>query len=108
MRRSTVAFTKKQVRPNDDGPAANIDTLIYKNIIQEKMAAESTPMDGNGAADAPLESSVTAIEYINRQLELEKEARELMPYSFETCTFSMGPLRQPVRPLLSTLASRLI
>ncbi|KAI5797449.1 hypothetical protein DFH27DRAFT_501918, partial [Peziza echinospora] len=41
-------------------------------------------------------ASVTAQEYIRRQLELEREAREVMPYSFETCTHPLGPLRQPV------------
>lgn len=50
------------------------------------------------AAEPDVEQSVTASEYIQRQLELEKQAREIMPYSFETCTYSMGPLRQPVTP----------
>lgn len=34
--------------------------------------------------------------YINSQLALESEAREIMPYSFDTCTNPLGPLRQPV------------
>lgn len=65
------------------------------------MSATADPMDVEGPPDSSGEQSVTAMDYINRQLELEKEARELMPYSFETCTYSMGPLRQPVRVPLS-------
>lgn len=34
--------------------------------------------------------------YINSQLALESEARELMPYSFAMCTNPLGALRQPV------------
>ncbi|RPB22683.1 hypothetical protein L211DRAFT_826602 [Terfezia boudieri ATCC MYA-4762] len=57
-------------------------------------AADSMGVEASSVSGG--EQSVTAMDYINRQLELEKEAREIMPYSFETCTYSMGPLRQPV------------
>lgn len=40
--------------------------------------------------------SVTAAEYLERQESLERDARDLMPYNFDTCTFDLGPLRQPV------------
>ncbi|KAI9766008.1 MAG: hypothetical protein M1840_007015 [Geoglossum simile] len=36
----------------------------------------------------------TAAEYINSQLLLEEEAREALPYAFDTCTRPFGPLRQ--------------
>ncbi|KAH0537949.1 hypothetical protein FGG08_005399 [Glutinoglossum americanum] len=36
----------------------------------------------------------TAEEYINHQLLLEEEAREALPYAFDTCTRPLGPLRQ--------------
>lgn len=60
------------------------------------MSAATVLMDVEGSPGSSAGQSVTAMDYINRQLELEKEARELMPYSFETCTYTMGPLRQPV------------
>ncbi|CAK7896288.1 hypothetical protein CAAN1_03S02894 [[Candida] anglica] len=41
-------------------------------------------------------STVTAVDYIQSQLELEREARELMPYDPQSCTYTMGELRQPV------------
>ncbi|RPA84575.1 hypothetical protein BJ508DRAFT_412642 [Ascobolus immersus RN42] len=40
--------------------------------------------------------TITAAEYITSQLELEHEAREVLPYSFDTCTYLQGPLRQPI------------
>ncbi|KAF1809332.1 hypothetical protein P152DRAFT_461515 [Eremomyces bilateralis CBS 781.70] len=42
------------------------------------------------------ESSQTAQEFINSQLQLEEEAREALPYQFDTCTKPLGPLRQLV------------
>ncbi|KAF2200791.1 hypothetical protein GQ43DRAFT_417229 [Delitschia confertaspora ATCC 74209] len=40
------------------------------------------------------ESSQTAAEFINSQLQLEAEAREALPYQFDTCTRPLGALRQ--------------
>ena len=34
--------------------------------------------------------------FINEQLELEADAREVLPYKFDTCTKPIGPLRQNV------------
>lgn len=34
--------------------------------------------------------------FINEQLELEADAREVLPYKFDTCTKPVGPLRQNV------------
>jgi E3 ubiquitin-protein ligase UBR7 len=34
--------------------------------------------------------------FINEQLELEADAREILPYKFDTCTKPIGPLRQNV------------
>ncbi|KAK6459011.1 putative zinc finger in N-recognin-domain-containing protein [Scheffersomyces xylosifermentans] len=39
---------------------------------------------------------VTAVDYIQNQLELEREARELMPFEPDECTYERGELRQPV------------
>ncbi|KAG9684571.1 zf-UBR-domain-containing protein, partial [Aureobasidium melanogenum] len=43
-----------------------------------------------------LGNSQTAQEFIASQLELEKEAREALPYQFDTCTKPLGPLRQAI------------
>lgn len=40
------------------------------------------------------ESSQTAREYIESQLQLEADARQALPYSFDSCTQPLGPLRQ--------------
>lgn len=40
--------------------------------------------------------SITAIDYISSQLDLEREAKELMPYDPNTCTYTMGALRQQI------------
>lgn len=40
------------------------------------------------------QSSQTAAEFINSQLQLEAEAREALPYQFDTCTRPLGALRQ--------------
>ncbi|CDR46197.1 CYFA0S22e01156g1_1 [Cyberlindnera fabianii] len=40
--------------------------------------------------------SVTAAEYLSSQLNLEREARELMPWDPKKCTYTMGPTRQQI------------
>lgn len=42
------------------------------------------------------DSTVTALDYIQRQEELEKEAKEVLPGKFEKCTFPLGYIRQPL------------
>ncbi|KAJ5651846.1 hypothetical protein N7507_009272 [Penicillium longicatenatum] len=39
-------------------------------------------------------NSQTAREFIDDQIRLEADARELLPYSFDSCTYALGPLRQ--------------
>lgn len=51
-------------------------------------------MSDNNASN--LQDSVTAVDYIENQLKLEREARELMPYDPNECTYEQGELRQPV------------
>lgn len=43
-----------------------------------------------------LGTSQTAQEFIASQLQLEQEAREALPYQFDTCTKPLGPLRQAI------------
>lgn len=40
--------------------------------------------------------SITAVDFIRDQEELERQAKELMPYSPDECTFLKGELRQPL------------
>ncbi|KAK7516094.1 uncharacterized protein IWZ02DRAFT_506570 [Phyllosticta citriasiana] len=40
------------------------------------------------------EKSQTAQDFINSQLQLEADAREVLPYQFDTCSRPLGPLRQ--------------
>ncbi|ODV61172.1 uncharacterized protein ASCRUDRAFT_91296 [Ascoidea rubescens DSM 1968] len=40
--------------------------------------------------------TITAIDYINNQLRLEREAKELMPFDPNVCTFNLGPIRQSI------------
>ncbi|KAL5604226.1 hypothetical protein BROUX41_002208 [Berkeleyomyces rouxiae] len=42
------------------------------------------------------DTSQTAAEFLRSQMQLEAEAREAMPYSINTCTYSQGPLRQSI------------
>ncbi|KAJ6114465.1 hypothetical protein N7486_000243 [Penicillium sp. IBT 16267x] len=39
-------------------------------------------------------NSQTAREFIDDQIQLEADAREILPYSFDSCTYALGPLRQ--------------
>ncbi|OLL23894.1 Protein mlo2 [Neolecta irregularis DAH-3] len=55
-------------------------------------SAEPSPA---AAASGPQES-ITVIEYIRAQEELENEAREVYPFSHDKCTYFQGPLRQSV------------
>ncbi|KUL91935.1 hypothetical protein ZTR_01227 [Talaromyces verruculosus] len=40
------------------------------------------------------QESQTAKDFIESQLQLEADAREILPYSFDSCTQELGPLRQ--------------
>ncbi|KAL4990073.1 putative zinc finger in N-recognin-domain-containing protein [Aspergillus falconensis] len=47
------------------------------------------------------ENSQTAKEYIESQMRLEADAREVLPYSFDSCTQHLGPLRQTLYACLT-------
>ncbi|KAL9098094.1 MAG: hypothetical protein Q9163_006180, partial [Psora crenata] len=69
------------------------------------MASSQTTVEINGSeankvlsaeqkvSEAP-RSSQTAKDFIETQLRLEADAREALPYAFDTCTQPLGPLRQ--------------
>ncbi|OCL11515.1 hypothetical protein AOQ84DRAFT_430334 [Glonium stellatum] len=66
------------------------DFTINGNGIQEARTAASRSNSFSQAS----QSSQTAAEFINSQLQLEAEAREALPYQFDTCTRPLGALRQ--------------
>ncbi|EKG17853.1 Zinc finger N-recognin protein [Macrophomina phaseolina MS6] len=58
--------------------------------------AEDTPRKASRSDSISQNSdtSQTAQEFINSQLQLEADAREILPYQFDTCSRPLGPLRQ--------------
>ncbi|GME24351.1 Zinc finger N-recognin protein [Neofusicoccum parvum] len=58
--------------------------------------AEDTPRkpSRSDSISQKSETSQTAQEFINSQLQLEADAREVLPYQFDTCSRPLGPLRQ--------------
>ncbi|RAL09052.1 putative metaphase-anaphase transition protein (Mlo2) [Aspergillus homomorphus CBS 101889] len=56
------------------------------------------PTDGQDAVrrreSFSSQNSQTAREYIESQIRLEADAREILPYSFDSCSKDLGPLRQ--------------
>lgn len=63
---------------------------------------DSTTVDRNSTDLSQTSSaSQTAADYINTQLSLEADAREALPYQFDTCTQPLGPLRQSVYACLT-------
>lgn len=63
---------------------------------QDAMAVETNAVSQAEPSNPQAEpqTSQTASEYINSQLRLEADAREILPFSFDHCTQSLGPLRQ--------------
>ncbi|KAF2445590.1 hypothetical protein P171DRAFT_430985 [Karstenula rhodostoma CBS 690.94] len=54
----------------------------------------SKPKPRTNSISQASEDSQTAADFIKEQLSLEAEAREALPYQFDTCTRDLGPLRQ--------------
>ncbi|KAH4898609.1 hypothetical protein HBI80_180010 [Parastagonospora nodorum] len=65
----------------------------------QSMIGSSKPRTGSMSQAS--ESSQTAAEFIKEQLSLEAEAREALPYQFDTCTRDLGPLRQSLYACLT-------
>ncbi|KAF2722293.1 hypothetical protein K431DRAFT_283989 [Polychaeton citri CBS 116435] len=57
---------------------------------------EALAQQGERRASSLSAVSQTAQEYISSQLQLEADAREALPYQFDTCTKPLGPLRQSI------------
>ncbi|KAI9735772.1 MAG: hypothetical protein M1818_006381 [Claussenomyces sp. TS43310] len=66
-------------------PPSHASTGLVNEQMKEKRR-ESTSVAS--------EDSQTAAEFIDSQLQLEADAREALPYKFDTCTRPLGALRQ--------------
>ncbi|KAL4809944.1 putative zinc finger in N-recognin-domain-containing protein [Aspergillus unguis] len=55
----------------------------------------------NRRASFSSQNSQTAKEFIDSQMRLEADAREVLPYSFDSCTQNLGPLRQTLYACLT-------
>ncbi|OJJ36504.1 hypothetical protein ASPWEDRAFT_38082 [Aspergillus wentii DTO 134E9] len=60
------------------------------NVEQQKSGQDG----GKRRESFSSQNSQTAKDYIESQLRLEADAREALPYSFDSCTQPLGPLRQ--------------
>ncbi|PNS14363.1 hypothetical protein CAC42_6876 [Sphaceloma murrayae] len=58
------------------------------------MSEEDNKKNGDTRSQISAADSQTAQDYITEQLRLEAEAKEALPYQFDTCTKPLGPLRQ--------------
>ena len=67
------------------------DFLVYIAVMAS-ISGDTTAANHNATA----QNSQTAAEYIDSQLALEADAKEILPYKFDKCTYFQGPLRQSV------------
>lgn len=63
----------------------------------KQLSSSQTPSSSQIPSKSESDSkTITAVDYINQQNDLEKEARELMPYEPDECTYVKGELNQSV------------
>lgn len=66
-------------------------------IIHPRMASSAPYSSVAGSSSASAADHVTTLQSVlNHQAELEAEAREIMPYAFDECTYDKGALKQSV------------
>ncbi|KAH6969143.1 putative zinc finger in N-recognin-domain-containing protein [Fusarium avenaceum] len=73
-----------------DAPSASMPS---QDAPQQESRARKDSFSGKSQTS---ETSQTAAEFIRSQEALEADAREALPYSIDTCTKILGPLRQAV------------
>ncbi|KAM0247694.1 hypothetical protein ACHAP5_003941 [Fusarium lateritium] len=73
-----------------DAPSASVPS---QDAPQQESRARKDSFSGKSQTS---ETSQTAAEFIRSQEALEADAREALPYSIDTCTKILGPLRQAV------------
>ncbi|TVY20748.1 Protein mlo2 [Lachnellula arida] len=60
----------------------------------EQPSSQTTVPSQSQSFSQKSDDSHTAAEFIDSQLQLEADAREALPYKFDNCTKTLGPLRQ--------------
>ncbi|KAF1834285.1 hypothetical protein BDW02DRAFT_525688 [Decorospora gaudefroyi] len=69
--------------------------------MAESQSSVMSSKPRSGSMSQASQSSQTAADFIKEQLSLEAEAREALPYQFDTCTRDLGPLRQSLYACLT-------
>lgn len=83
-------------------PECKARLVKYKHLWQRSAPTDPPhTMSNKEKASDGLQESLTAIDYINQQEELEREARILMPFDPNECTYELGELRQQVYACLT-------
>ncbi|PLB40657.1 putative metaphase-anaphase transition protein (Mlo2) [Aspergillus candidus] len=68
-------------------PPENVDPPSGAELLKNGHAGKRRESVGS-------QTSQTAKEFIESQMQLEHDAREVLPYSFDSCSQPLGPLRQ--------------
>ncbi|KAM3413652.1 hypothetical protein BST61_g10345 [Cercospora zeina] len=79
----------------------DIDILRTHRQYQIMAAPTNRTLQRSNSMSQASETSQTAQQYIASQLALEEDAREALPYQFDTCTKPLGPLRQSIYACLT-------
>lgn len=64
-----------------------------ESSVEQSAAVEMFSQKNHKVTDKHQDSQ-TASDFINTQLQLEADAREVLPYAFDSCSQPLGPLRQ--------------
>ncbi|TVY42998.1 Protein mlo2 [Lachnellula subtilissima] len=67
---------------------------VPDSSFTEQLSSQATAPSRSQSFSQKSDESHTAAEFIDSQLQLEADAREALPYKFDDCTKTLGPLRQ--------------
>jgi E3 ubiquitin-protein ligase UBR7 len=96
---SRVSFVSQEVISTAIQPPKNTIDNVHATMDAPQIPSQEQPndaLDRTNSISQASENSQTAADYISSQLRLEADAREALPYQFDTCTKPLGPLRQSV------------
>ncbi len=84
--------------------------LSVSDILPVKMASTSkfTFLETTHLASQPPSSEVTMQNLIDTSERMAEEAKEIMPYSFDECTYAKGYLRQAIWSCLGEFSSTIM
>lgn len=78
-----------------------VASVLLTGIMDSPPAPTTNGLQRSDRNSQASEQSQTAQDFIASQLSLEADAREALPYQFDTCTKPLGPLRQSVYACLT-------